>query len=143
MAGDTLPGDRVESRTLRGERPYLASMTPAGLGPAISRYAVRAYESLVPQRIRIGLHNRQFVRHTARWEGIRGTARSVVRPVGGGVRMHLYGDSRLCEMLYFDQFEPDERRFIDAFLRPGDTFLDVGANAGLYTVAAAHIIGSK
>jgi FkbM family methyltransferase len=46
-------------------------------------------------------------------------------------------------MLYFNQFEPEERHFIDAFLRPGDIFLDIGANVGLYTLAAAHIVGSK
>ena len=116
-------------------------MTPGDIGPALSRCTVRVYESLVPERIRTGLHNRHFARHTARWEAIRGTPQSLVRSLGSGVRMRLYGDSRLCEMLYFDQFEPDTRSFIDAFLKPGDVFLDVGANVGLYTLAAARIVG--
>jgi FkbM family methyltransferase len=108
---------------------------------SISQLARRAYETLVPERIRVGLHNRSFVRHNARWEAIRGTSRSIVRSLGGGVRIRLHGDSRLCEMLYFDAFEPDTRSFIDVYLRPGDVFLDIGANVGLYTIAAARIVG--
>ena len=111
-------------------------------GHSLSQLALRAYEALVPKRIRVGLHNRRFVRRNAQWDRIRGTAGSVVRSLGGGVRLRLYGDSRLCELLYFDQFEHDTRRFIDAFLRPGDVFLDIGANVGLYTIAAARIVGS-
>ena len=112
-------------------------------GSLLSQLAVRAYETIVPKRIRIGLHNRHFVRHNARWERIRSTPSSVVRSLGGGVRMKLYGDSRLCEMLYFDRFEPETRSFLNAYLRPGDVFLDIGANVGLYTIAAAHIVGTS
>ncbi len=110
---------------------------------SFSKLAVKAYETLVPNRIRIGLHNRRFLRRQAVWERLRGTPESVVRSLGGDVRLRLYGDSRLCELLYFDQFEPDTRRFIDAFLRPGDVFLDIGANVGLYTIAAARIVGES
>lgn len=112
-------------------------------GNPLSQLAMQAYETLVPERIRKGLHNRQFVRNHARWDAIRGTPQAVVRSLGGGVRMKLYGDSRLCEMLYFDQFEPETRRFLDAYLRPGDVFLDIGANVGLYTIAAARIVGGS
>ena len=110
-------------------------------GNLLANFATRAYEALVPHRIRKGLHNRRFVRNNARWDAIRGTPQSLVRSLAG-VRMRLYGDSRLCEMLYFDQFEPETRSFLDAFLRPGDVFLDVGANVGLYTIAAARIVGN-
>ncbi len=109
----------------------------------LARLAMRAYETLVPHRIRKGLHNRRFVRDHARWDAIRGTPQSIVRSLGGGVRLRLYGDSKLCEMLYFDQFEPETRRFLDAYLRPGDVFLDIGANVGLYTIAASRIVGSS
>lgn len=110
-------------------------------GNVLANFAARAYEALVPHRIRKGLHNRQFVRDNARWDAIRGTRQSLVRSFGG-FRMRLYGDSRLCEMLYFDQFEPETRSFLDTFLRPGDVFLDVGANVGLYAIAAARVIGN-
>lgn len=40
-------------------------------------------------------------------------------------------------------FEKTEREFIQRFLRPGDVFLDVGANAGLYSVLAAKRVGDQ
>ena len=108
----------------------------------LTRLAQCAYETIVPNRIRKGLHNRAWLRNRARWDGIRGTSKSLVRSLGGGVRLNLYGDSKLCEMLFFDQFEPETRCFLDAYLRPGDVFLDIGANVGLYTIAAARIVGA-
>jgi FkbM family methyltransferase len=40
-------------------------------------------------------------------------------------------------------YEPDVTAVIEKVLRPGDTFIDVGANAGIHTVAAARIVGLK
>ncbi|MEO7317842.1 MAG: FkbM family methyltransferase [Chthoniobacteraceae bacterium] len=107
----------------------------------LTHFAQRAYETIVPHRIRKGIHNRRWVHNRDKWEAIRGTPKSLTRSLGGGVRLKLYGDSRLCEMLYFDQFEPETRCFLDAYLRSGDVFLDIGANVGLYTIAAARIVG--
>lgn len=39
-------------------------------------------------------------------------------------------------------WEPDEADFLRAVLRPGHTFLDVGANVGYMTVLGARIVGS-
>lgn len=105
------------------------------------RVALRTYEALVPGFIRVRVHNRWFTRRSNRWQLIRNTPHSVVSPIAPGVKMKLYGDSLLCELLYFDNFEPETRHFFDAYLRPGDTFLDIGANIGLYTLAAARLVG--
>lgn len=40
-------------------------------------------------------------------------------------------------------FEAVERHFVACFLRPGDTFVDVGANIGLYAVSAARWVGNR
>ncbi|HYL77545.1 MAG TPA: FkbM family methyltransferase [Bryobacteraceae bacterium] len=58
--------------------------------------------------------------------------------------------SRVCIYLGNDQsrqilvagcLDPNELAFIDRFLRPGMTFLDVGANDGLYTTLASKCVG--
>jgi FkbM family methyltransferase len=116
-------------------------MSNATLLDTLQRFAAAVYEMVVPKSIRIGLHNRWFVRRSASWEKIRNTPDSLVTSVGRGLRMRLYGDSLLCEMLYAGTFEAETRGFFEAFLRPGDCFLDVGANVGLYALAAARIIG--
>jgi FkbM family methyltransferase len=116
-------------------------MTSYDYHPPLVRAAIRAYEALVPGFIRVRVHNRWFTHRSNRWQSIRNTPGSVVSPIAPGVKMKLYGDSLLCELLYFDNFEPETRHFFDAYLRPGDTFLDIGANIGLYTLAAAHLVG--
>ncbi len=59
-----------------------------------------------------------------------------------GIRMLLYFDSRLCECIYTGDFEKRERQFVNAFLRLGDVFIDVGANIGLFTLVAARRVGN-
>jgi len=46
-------------------------------------------------------------------------------------------------MIYCRHFEAIERTFLNDFLRPGDVFVDVGANIGLFTLIAAICVGPK
>lgn len=59
-----------------------------------------------------------------------------------GVRMRLFLDSEVSYGIYAKNFEMKERVFHNAFLRPGDIYLDVGANIGLFTLIAAHRVGN-
>ncbi len=43
----------------------------------------------------------------------------------------------------FNAFEPRETERVRAFLKPGMTFVDVGANIGYYTLLAASCVGSS
>ena len=45
--------------------------------------------------------------------------------------------------LYSGEFEPAEIAFVRNSLKPGDVFLDIGANAGIFSVVAANIVGPK
>ena len=40
-------------------------------------------------------------------------------------------------------YEPEEMAFVRSVLRPGDTFVDVGANVGQYSTLAASIVGPE
>ena len=55
--------------------------------------------------------------------------------------MRLHADSELCRLIYVDDFERTEREFLKAYLKPGDLFVDVGANIGLYSLLAARLVG--
>lgn len=60
-----------------------------------------------------------------------------------GRKLKCYPDSTSSSsVIYFDGL-PDywEMKFIQAYLRPGDNFLDVGANVGVYTILAASCVG--
>src|SRR5215510_9236846 len=60
-----------------------------------------------------------------------------------GVRMQLYPDGYLSQLIYCDGYELPEREFLKYFLKPGDIFVDVGANIGLFTVLAGRYVGAK
>lgn len=77
----------------------------------------------------------------ARWREISAATlyvRHVVRP---GVLLDLPATSDLSRFVYVDDLEGTERRLLASLLRPGDLFIDVGANFGLYTVDAANLVG--
>jgi FkbM family methyltransferase len=60
-------------------------------------------------------------------------------------RLKCYPDSTSTSAaLYFSGY-PDywEMKFLQAYLQPGDNFLDVGANAGVYSMLAASYIGAQ
>jgi FkbM family methyltransferase len=60
-----------------------------------------------------------------------------------GLKIRLHGDSELCHLIYCRHFEFNEREFLNRFLRPGDVFVDVGANIGLFTLIAAERAGPQ
>jgi FkbM family methyltransferase len=45
--------------------------------------------------------------------------------------------------IYLGVFEPQETRIVRTNLRPGMTFVDIGANVGYYTAVAANIVGKS
>ena len=42
---------------------------------------------------------------------------------------------------YFGVWEPNLTHWIESHLQPGDTFVDVGANVGYFSLLASHIVG--
>ena len=46
----------------------------------------------------------------------------------------------LGSTLTFDGFEPTGRAFVQRFLRPGMTVLDIGAHHGFYTLLASKLV---
>lgn len=45
------------------------------------------------------------------------------------------------EVCFTGQYEPQETMLVRAILRPGMSFVDVGANWGYFTLLAAHLVG--
>lgn len=60
-----------------------------------------------------------------------------------GKKLNCYPDSTSSSSVIYFNGLPDywEMKFIQAYLWPGDNFLDVGANVGVYTILAASCIG--
>ena len=67
----------------------------------------------------------------------------VLRLTRHGERVSVPADLRFTSVATYllrDWTEP-ELHYLERFLRPGDTFLDVGANIGLFLLKAARIVG--
>jgi len=60
--------------------------------------------------------------------------------------IHLYvtsGDESLLAVFLTGEVDPNEFCFLDGVLKPGMTFVDVGANLGLYSLFAAKKVGQS
>ena len=62
-----------------------------------------------------------------------------------GLKLRCHGDSHSASAaIYFNGLaDYREMVFIRRYLRPGDAFLDVGANVGVYTLLAASLVGKS
>lgn len=61
-----------------------------------------------------------------------------------GLKLRCYPDSHSASAALYYSGLPDyrEMQFMRRYLRPGDCFVDVGANVGVYALLAASIVGS-
>lgn len=58
-----------------------------------------------------------------------------------GYRVRLDLSDYIERCAYLGIFEPEETRAVQALLKPGMTFVDVGANIGYYTLLASRAVG--
>src|ERR1051326_5007580 len=100
-------------------------------------------QDAIPDRLKFRWRPFVLRRREAWWKAHAGEVRSFLFDVQPGVRLRLHLDSELSRLIYCRHFESTERAFLNAFLRPGDTFVDVGANIGLFTVIAASRVGPR
>lgn len=63
--------------------------------------------------------------------------------IGGSKFFVKRGESGLTGNIYFGLHEFNDMGFLLHLLRPDDTFIDVGANLGSYSILAGKAIGSK
>ena len=58
-----------------------------------------------------------------------------------GYRVRLDLAEAMQREIYMGTFEPDEAAMLQGVLKPGMTFVDVGANVGFFTLMAARAVG--
>lgn len=61
-------------------------------------------------------------------------------PVDDGLKIICHHDSYIAKKLFHGNFERQEIRFIKRFLRPDESFLDIGANIGYHSMVAAKCL---
>lgn len=75
----------------------------------------------------------------------RALRRPVERSYLGTLRLRIHPDSGSgSNLVYFgDRYDRDEMAFVERYLRPGDGFIDAGANIGTYSLLASTRVGAK
>jgi len=88
---------------------------------------------------------REYNRNRRRewWNSQIGKREELEIDINPNVKMKLYFDSKLSQLIYCKDFEWQERQFLNAFLRPGDVFVDIGSNIGLFTLIVASRVGNS
>ncbi|KQP40688.1 FkbM family methyltransferase [Methylobacterium sp. Leaf104] len=121
---------------MKHTQPY-GTYAPTGLVARIAQQTGRiSYASWAGRRLAL------FLRRVAIGL-LRGAPLDVERY---GARMRLYPYNNNCEkkVLFTPQFfDPEERELLRSKLRPGCTFLDIGANIGAYALFVAAFAGPR
>jgi FkbM family methyltransferase len=94
------------------------------------------------------LHNPDLSYQLRRWFWLHFNQRRGIAPIivpwHGGTRLRVFLGNDISAQIYIGGcWEPNELAFLDRILRPGMTFLDAGANEGVYTVFAAARVGAE
>ncbi len=73
----------------------------------------------------------------------RALRRPIERSYLGTLRLRIHPDSGSgSNVVYFgDRYDRDEMAFVERYLRPGDGFIDAGANIGTYSLLASTCVG--
>ncbi len=67
-----------------------------------------------------------------------------VWPTPSGLQLYLEPRDYIDEfIMYWGEWEPNETALVRALLEPGDSFLDVGANIGWFSLTAAQAVGPQ
>ena len=130
---------------MSGSRPAMAGVTPGRPAPAVLPSSERAAPPLwvrtlaqVVRRTPVGPY--WLVHFARRWSPPPFVAH-LAPALGGYAFTCHHGDSVAREVCYTGRYEPQETQIVSRLLRSGGVFVDVGANWGYFTLAAAHCVG--
>lgn len=109
----------------------------------VNRFFLHLYRGTLPRRIKEEWH--EYIRRRRRlwWDSRKDKEEYITFSLQRKIKINLYFDSVLCRLIYCDNFEWRERRFLNSYLRGGDIFVDVGANIGLFSLIASHRVGDS
>lgn len=69
------------------------------------------------------------------------TSQRPIRMVVANRHILIWPEGQIARAVWTYNFEAIERSFLENYLRPGMTFLNVGANIGIYALLAAEMVG--
>lgn len=139
--GDRASADRRPGDDDRDTRPGAPAAAGLRTAPALVRYVWRH-----PENARGGWSSRsRGVARLLAWQLWERTAKrpwTITTPGGMRLRCHPH-DPQSSAVLYCGMPEFEDLHFVCDYLRAGDRFVDVGANVGVFSLAAASVGGTE
>lgn len=89
------------------------------------------------------LKNISVQKRIVEWRKVKAKGEPITIEIANGLKLKLYTDSVLSETIFVGRFENSELEFVSRYLSKGDTFFDIGANVGLFSIMAASKIGAQ
>jgi FkbM family methyltransferase len=120
--------------TDRVSRPRLYGILKHAICPALRFY----YRTFPVKAGKLWLWN-SFMRRFILWRPIQIEARTA----SGLVVCNLLSDLIHHTLYFFGVWEPELTQYLSRQLRPGDVFIDVGANVGVHAMLAAQRVGAS
>ncbi|MGB0384279.1 MAG: hypothetical protein ACPGWR_05575 [Ardenticatenaceae bacterium] len=68
---------------------------------------------------------------------------SIVKGHVGQYQMSFDFTDLIQRRMYFGVYEQPDTQLLQKVLRPGDIFLDIGANVGYYSLVASQLVGDE
>ena len=78
-----------------------------------------------------------------KWDILFGNKDKMLFNIDANLKVYLYKDSVLSRFIHTGGFEEDEIKYVLKTLKAGDTFIDIGANIGLFSLLASKKIGDN
>lgn len=145
----TVTKSLYKSDALRSDEPAMGPTTELSViqtsrSPAyyLGKLVKHIREGTLERRIARKFRDLRWARLDRWWERQRRKAEFIDTNVEQGVRLRLYFDNVIDKDIYCHDHEIAERAFLRVFLRPGDVFVDIGANLGLYSILASQLVGA-
>lgn len=133
--------DRYCSSAIDGKAPHVLSFSLMSTG-SWKRYVPFANQLRhLRWRARNGLLLHYF--REKKWQEHVANGKDFEAAIQPGVKLRLSPGGMLAEYIFLHDFEKTERQFLNDFLAPGEVFVDIGANIGLFTTIAGRLVGEN
>lgn len=103
----------------------------------VDKYIERKVNEILTQKFKYYYYSELWDNATTKGET------KILKVLPEGLNFFCSLDSILDKMIFTNEFENDEILFLNRFLKPGDQFIDMGANSGLFTIYAARRVGNE
>ncbi|MEW5676306.1 FkbM family methyltransferase [Flavobacterium enshiense] len=106
-------------------------------------YRVSVFLNVNSQKVIRYFEKKENESDNLKWKHLFKKDERILYPINKTLQIYLYKDSILSRFIYKGNFEEQELKCMLSNINEGDTFIDIGANIGLFSLLAAEKVGAS